>query len=259
MTLPTTLSGFLSAHTTVAPAADKTAAAAPAAVATPAPAAAPAKAAAAAAPAPAAAPAKAAAAPAPVLTEAQKWAKAQLGEDVGAKAAEILYKQAEAEFNKQAEAEKLAAVQELEARGVLIAHGELNEKTASRMAAKVASANEIFAVCATTGVDPRDLEARAQQIRKQANLLSSNPESGWVTQFYGSGANPADSEVLAQAARNGATTEFQAGASSGTRQPSRGVDGKLLRFEESVTLPGNPGVAAAGITQPVDHGKGPQG
>ncbi len=218
-------------------------------------------------PAKTAAPVAAAPVPAPVAapvqkvatvttTPAQDWAKTAGYGDVPVKAAEVLYAQ-ELEAQKTAEeATKQAMVTELESRGALQYHGMAKEACAVRLASKQASLADVTATCAMTGCTPADLHNRAIQIAKSAEVIGSQPDAGWVTSFWGSGANPADSEVLAQAERNQNTTMYQAGASAGTRQPVRGVDGKLLRFEETVTMPGNPGMASGGVEQPVSHGKG---
>jgi hypothetical protein len=189
-------------------------------------------------------------------TPAQDWAKTAGYGDVPAKAAEVLYAQ-ELEAQKTAEEQqKQAMVNELEARGALQYHGMAKESCAGRLASKQASLADVMATCAMTGCTPADLHARALQIAKTAEVIGSQPDAGWVTSFWASGANPADSEVLAQAERNQNTTLFNANASQGTRQPVRGVDGKLLRFEEQVVMPGNPGMASGGVEQPVSNGKG---
>ena len=211
------------------------------------------------------APAKVAAAPAPApapaapqvkVSEAQTWCKLAGFGDVPDAAANVLFQQA-VEAEKTAEAQvKQAAVVEMESRGILQYHGQAKEACALRVAMKTASQHELFATAAMTGCHPSEIIKRASEIAKSAEIIGSQPDAGWYTQFVGSGANPADSALLAAAQSNQATTEYRSGASAGTRQPVTGVDGKLLRFEDTVVIPNSPGVAAAGIPQPTSNGRG---
>lgn len=239
------LTSFLSAQGVI-PSTDKTAAVAAApATATAKPA----------APAPAKVAAKTApAAPVAEKTAAQKYL-AELGYgDVHPQLAEHIYAGEAAKKAAAEEAEKSAAILELQNRGVVQYHGMMKEACAMKIAFGQATEEEILFTAAATRTPAIDLLMAGQEMAKIAQLAAASPEAVLVRGFLASGAR--DGEILAQADRNQATTQFDSSASAGTRAPTKGVDGKILGFQEAVTLPGNPGIAAAGITQPVDHGKG---
>jgi hypothetical protein len=203
-------------------------------------------------------PAKAAAAePTKQASAEQAWCAANgLGDNLPQKTAEILFGQA-VEATKQAEAEtKLAMVREMENRGVLQYHGMMKEACAARIMSKAATYHDLITTAAVTRCHPDEIIARAQELQKQAEIIGAQVPMGWYRQFLGDGADPAANPALAAAQTAADRREYVAGASGGTRQPVSGVDEKLLRFQEAVTIPGNPGIAAAGIEQPVIQGKG---
>jgi hypothetical protein len=243
-----------------------------------APAAAPAKVAAAPAPAPAA-PVKAAAAPAPakpveqpkaaaapaqpqadvlynpaaIKTAEQKWLLENQGILVldPAKAAALVGNFAKtAEATKKAELDKFAA--EMEARGVLQFHGMMKESCAMQLASGEARAADVIKTAAWVGCSVQDIIKRANELKKIAELAAASGEAAFFGSERGRAARTDDSEVMRAAERNQNTTAFEPEAVSGTRAATRGTDGKELRFQETVTMPNNPGLNHG---QQTDNGK----
>lgn len=252
-----TLASYLkTAGVNVAPAA------APAKVAA-APAAAPAKVAAAAAPAPAAAPAKVAAPAAPtadvlynpavIKTAEQKWLLENQGILVldQAKAAALVQTFAKtAEASKTAELNKFAA--EMEARGVLQFHGMMKESCAMQLANGETTPADVIKTAAWVGCSVGDIIKRANELKKIAELAAASGEAAFFGSERGRAARTDDSEVMRAAERNQNTTAFEPEAVSGTRAATRGTDAKELRFQETVTIPNNPGLNHG---QQTDNGK----
>jgi ATPase subunit of ABC transporter with duplicated ATPase domains len=166
-------------------------------------------------------------------------------------------KVAEALYNQQvkaAEANKLAELQavndEYEARGALQYHGMIKEACAVRLALgeKVAAA-EIVGIAGVTGCTPDDIMKRASELKKLAEIAGSSPSSAFFMGAQGSAARD-DAQVMRMGEQSNATVT--APASDGPRAAVGGRDEKQLRFIETVTLPGNPGLNHG---QNVDHGK----
>lgn len=257
MNTPQTLSSYLkTAGVAIAPTAP---AAKVAAVATPAPAKV------AAAPAVVAAPAKAAAAPAApqadvlynpavIKTAEQKFLLEQHGIlcTDPEKAAQLVGTFSKtAQETKQAELNKFAA--EMEARGVLQFHGMMKESCAMRLADGEANSVEVLKTAAWVGCSAAEIIKRANELKKLAELAAASPEAAFFGSERGRAARTDDSEVLRAAERNQNTTSFEPEAVSGTRPAARGIDGKELKFQETVVMPNNPGLNHG---QQTDNGKG---
>ena len=244
-----TLASYLkTAGVNVAPAA-KTAAAAPAPAA--------------AAPAPAAAPAKTAGTEAPkadvlynpeaLKTAEQKWLLKEQGILVldPTKAASLVAGMRKtAEESKKAELNKFAA--EMEARGVLQFHGMMKESCAMQLASGEAKPFDVIKTAAWTGCSVQDIITRANELKKIAELAAASGEAAFFGTERGRAARADDSEVMRAAERNQNTTAFEPEAVAGTRAATRGTDAKELRFQETVTMPNNPGLNHG---QQTDNGK----
>lgn len=224
--------------------------------------AAPAKVAAVTAPAAPAAPAKVAAPVAPaapvmydpnvIKTAEQKWLLNEgiLIPDEKKAAALCASMRAEQEAIKKAELNKFAA--EKEAEGVLLFHGQLKEATAMRVAEGEASRLEVIKTAAWVGCDVSEILARASELKKIAELAAASEGAAFFGNERGRAARTNDSEVLGAAEKNQNTTHFEPEAVAGTRAAVRGSDAADLRFQETVTIPNNPGLNHG---QKTDNGK----
>jgi hypothetical protein len=226
--------------------------------------AAPVKAAAVAAPVKAAAPVAPVAAPAAktadvlynpevIKTAEQKWLLENQGILVldPVKAANLVQTFAKtAESAKTAELNKFAA--EMEARGVLQFHGMMKESCAMQLASGEAVAADVIKTAAWVGCSVGDIIKRANELKKIAELAAASGEAAFFGSERGRAARTDDSEVMRAAERNQNTTSFEPEAVGGTRAATRGTDAKELRFQETVTMPNNPGLNHG---QQTDNGK----
>jgi hypothetical protein len=229
----------------VTPEPAKTAAPAPAPVAAPAPAAAPAAAPVVAkvAAAPAAAPAPVAA-PAPTKTAAQAWLSEHQGIEVKDPAkAEALV----GTFKFAQEQQKVAAMQAYDAEqsaiGALQYHGMLKESMAMAIADGTASKLDVVKTAAWTGTSVQALVARANELTKIAELAAASAGEAFFMGQRGAGGRMEGQGAVGRAAQvQSNLQEWTSEASSGTRAASRGIDGAELGFQDTVTLPNNPGL-----------------
>jgi len=189
--------------------------------------------------------------PAIIKTAQQKWLLETQGilvPDEKTAAALVANLQKTAEVEKRAELNKYAA--EMEARGALQFHGMLKESTAMRLADGEATQFEVIKAAAYAGCHPSEIVARAQELKKLAEIAGAGPGSAFFGDQWARGAR--DGEILAASERSNASVEFKSEASAGTRAPTRGIDAAALRFQESVTIPNNPGLNHG---QQTDNGK----
>jgi len=184
--------------------------------------------------------------PAVITTPEQKWLLEQGIVIPDAKIASIVYGQQVAISNqvKTAELEKLA--EEERCKGALQYHGMLKESMAMQYANGTASIHDLCKVAAWIGVPAQEIIKRAETLR------AATPSPALVDGHLGSAARPGSS-TMAAAEQNGNTTQFEPEGAAGTRQPVSGQDEKLVRFTDTITLPGNPGLNHG---QQVDQGKG---
>jgi hypothetical protein len=190
--------------------------------------------------------------PAVIKTAEQKWLLTQniVCPDEKAAAAIVQTMSKNAEAQKTAELNKFAA--EMEARGVLQFHGMMKESCAMRLADGECSGLEVVKIASWTGCTPQDIVARATELRKLAELAAASPAAAFFGDERGSAARSSNSEVMGAAERNQNTTSFEPETVAGTRPAARGVDAKELRFQDTVTMPNNPGLNHG---QQTDNGK----
>lgn len=159
--------------------------------------------------------------------------------------------QKSAQATKHAELNKFAA--EMEARGILQLHGMMKESCAMQLASgEQVSQIDVIKTAAWTGCSVADIMQRATELKKIAELAAASPEAAFFGSERGRAARTDDSEVMRAAERNQNTTSFEPEAVSGTRPAARGIDAKELRFQDTVTLPNNPGLNHG---QQTDNGK----
>lgn len=192
--------------------------------------------------------------PAVIKTAEQKWLLETQGilvTDPSKAAALVGTFQKTAEATKKAELDKFAA--EMEARGILQLHGMMKESCAMQLADGQATAADVIKTAAWVGCSAAEIVKRANELKKIAELAAASPEAAFFGSERGRAARTDDSEVLRAAERNQNTTQFEPEAVSGTRPAVRGMDAKELRFQETVTIPNNPGLNHG---QQTDNGKG---
>lgn len=170
------------------------------------------------------------------------------------KLAHQIYQSKVAEYQaaKTAEQRKIAA--QMEDLGKMQLHGMWKESCAMQVAEGEATLQDVMKIASLVGCDYKDILARAEQIQKVAGqLAAATPHSAFFDDQLGSAARVSSSHVMQGAESNQNTTEFSPEATAGTRGPTQGLDEKLIRMTDTVTLPGNPGVNHG---QKVDQGKG---
>jgi len=140
----------------------------------------------------------------------------------------------------------------MEARGVLQFHGMMKESCAMQLANGEAKPEDVIKTAAWVGCSVGDIIKRANELKKIAELAAASGEAAFFGSERGRAARTDDSEVMRAAERNQNTTSFEPEAVAGTRAATRGTDAKELRFQETVTMPNNPGLNHG---QQTDNGK----
>jgi len=190
--------------------------------------------------------------PAVIKTAEQKWLLERgaviTDEKLAATIVQNMVKSAEAQ--KTAELMKFAA--EMEARGVLQFHGMLKESCAMRLADGDCTGLEVLKTAMWTGCSAQDIINRTNELKKLAELAAASSGAAFFGDERGSAARSSNSEVMGAAERNQNTTSFEPETVAGTRPAARGVDAKELRFQDTVTMPNNPGLNHG---QQTDNGK----
>jgi hypothetical protein len=122
-----------------------------------------------------------------------------------------------------------------------------------QLASGEANAADVIKTAAWVGCSVADIIKRANELKKIAELAAASPEAAFFGSERGSAARTDNSEVMRAAERNQNTTSFEPETVAGTRAAVRGVDAKELKFQETVTMPNNPGLNHG---QQTDNGKG---
>lgn len=183
-------------------------------------------------------------------TQEQIWL-AQRGVPVAdPKTAALLYSREVKIAENQKTAEMYKNAEEMRNQGALLYHGLMRESAAMQYANGEINGLDVMKVASMIGIDPNSIVKRAEAIAAQM------PRPALVGDQLGLAARPDSSATQAAAEHNGATTLYQPDAVRGTRAPTTGMDPALTRFQDAMTLPGNPGLNY-GMT--VDQGKGPGG
>lgn len=213
------------------------------------------------APAAPAAPAepKVAAAPKIELTPAQE-AMLKLASDPKVAEAFVAREQKLAEMSKTAELEKMA--KEQEARGAIFADGIYKRSAVLDLAMGLATGAspqemqagyfKVAALCRMLGCNMADIIQPARHLAKQAMLDAADAGQALVSGQWGEGARPT-SATMQGAERNGSTSMVTPEGVPEGVQPTRGLQPEMLGFQDTVTIPGNPGL---NLGQKVDPGKG---
>jgi hypothetical protein len=131
---------------------------------------------------------------------------------------------------KMAQLEGLA--QEERSKGILQYHGMLKESAAMRLATGQCSMDDVSNVAAWIGMRPGEIVKRAEALR------AATPSPALVNGYWASAARPG-SQVQMAAEDNSNTTQF---TPSDVARPTSGSDEKLMRFTDTMVLPGNPGL-----------------
>lgn len=202
---------------------------------------------------------KVAAAPKIELTPAQE-AMLKLASDPKVAEAFVAREQKLAEMSKTAELEKMA--KEQEARGAIFADGIYKRSAVLDLAMGLATGAspqemqagyfKVAALCRMLGCNMADIIQPARHLAKQAMLDAADAGQALVSGQWGEGARPT-SATMQGAERNGSTSMVTPEGVPEGVQPTRGLQPEMLGFQDTVTIPGNPGLNHG---QKVDQGKG---
>jgi hypothetical protein len=193
--------------------------------------------------------------PALIKTAAQKWCLEELGALIpNEKTAQALYDEAvnRAKTAQAQEEAKLAA--QLEAQGAAIYRGQVKESAAFQLANGDLSIADVCKVAAQVGCDVNEIVHKARELKLAADgAAAAVTNDTFFSGALGTAARTGSSNTQQAAERNNNTTEYQVDAQAGTRPEQNGPNEKDMRFVDTATLPGNPGLNHG---QSVDQGKG---
>lgn len=184
-------------------------------------------------------------------TYQQKWLAEHGMVCPDAKTASIVYAQQVkiAEGEKRAEMEKNA--EEARSYGAIVYHGMMKEACAMQYAAGEIDDLQVLKTAGLIGVHPQVIVKRADFIRAQM------PSPALFGDQLGSAIRTNTSATQTAAEQCKSTVMYEPQATQGTRQAESGnSDPKLNRFEDTATLPGNPGL---NMGMGVNQGKGLNG